>query len=162
MKPEIKLVAESVLTQDEKMVPSPYRDSKGFWTIGVGHFIGINLENLFLPRKVLTALLSYDIDEKWNDLCELFNEKFLLDQTPARQVALLSLIFTMGKGTFSQFTKTIPAIKSENWEYAAALLLDTKWARDVDPRQREGVGRDDRIAYMLRTGEFHPEYNIVG
>ena len=78
----------------------------------------------------------------------------------ARQIALTSMLYTLGRNKFLKFEETIEAMKREDWDEVAHRVLSAKWARDVDPKQRPGIGRDDRIALMFKTGEFHPEYNI--
>lgn len=152
--------AIKVLSFDEGAKNKPYRDSKGLWTIGIGRLVGRNLSDLYLSTHVIHEMLMEDICSHWEQATNIFEEEFLNKQTPARQIAILSLAFGLGENKLKQFTETIPAIKKEKWELAAWLLLKTKWARDVDPQQIRNRGRDDRIAFMLKTGEFHEEYNI--
>jgi len=149
-----------ILIKDEGLRESPYQDTRGYWTIGVGHFIGSDLRQLRLETNLCLQILEKDIAKHWHEACEIFGEEWLLNQQPGRQAAILSLVFNLGAAKLKTFTQTLPAIKAENWDRAAGLLRGTKWARDVDPKQRQNEGRDDRIAEMLRSGDFHAYYDL--
>lgn len=152
--------ATQILKHDEGLRLHPYRDTGGFWTIGVGRFIGKKLEELTLSKETVEQMLHEDICTHWQDTVQIFGKEFLEKQTEARQLALLSLVFSLGKASLMKFIHTLPAIKNEQWDKAADLLLNTKWARDVDPKQIENQGRDDRIAFMIREGKFHEDYKL--
>jgi len=158
--PSVQQKTIQVLEQDEGKKNRPYRDTKGLWTIGVGRLIGQSLEQITLSDKIIEEMLAEDLAAKYKDAVRLFGEDWLEEQTEARQTAIISLMFSLGIAKLSAFTQTVPAIKKEKWDSAAELLLKTKWAHDVDPKKRTGAGRDDRIAYMLRTGEYPPEYDL--
>lgn len=138
----------------------PYRDSKGLWTIGRGHFIGERLEDLWLSPAVISAIFQEDLDTARLDAIDIFTPEFFYCLEPARQIAIVSMLFTLGYEKFLKFHETIAAIKTKDWDTVSARILQTKWARDVDPKQRKDEGRDDRIAYMFRTGYFHPDYGV--
>lgn len=156
---ELLSTITKILIKDEGLKSRPYRDSRNFWTIGVGHYIGPNLEDMKLPLTTVMNLLENDICTHWTDAIEIFGRDFLEKLPVARQAAILSLVFSLGKNGLLKFKETLPAILAEDWQRAEELLLKSKWARDVDPAQREGEGRDDRIAFMLRNGEIHEDYN---
>ena len=78
-----------------------------------------------------------------------------------RQAALLDLSFTMKRSSLASFRRLIAAVQSEQWDKAAAEVLDSKWSRDVDPKQNPDKGRDNRVAYMLKTNQEHPDYKEV-
>lgn len=146
---------------DEGFSLEPYLDSKGFWTIGVGHYIGPSLLKFPFSRitkELAMDWLKTDIDKAYADVLSVFGIERVQGWSNARLAAVHTLLYTMGRGAFDKFISTIPAIKEERWEDAARLILQTKWAMDVDPRQEKDKGRDDRIAYMLKTGEWHPDY----
>lgn len=155
---------ERVLIVDEGKKHQPYKDSRGFWTIGVGHFIGKNLESLELSERIVMMMLEEDIAKATNIVIRIFGLSTWDSWGAARRDAVTCLVFSMGEGDerrgFLSFRNTIRAIREGKWEEAASNLLDSKWAKDVDPKQREGKGRDDRLAYMLRTGCYHEEYRI--
>jgi lysozyme len=160
MNKTLKSKAYKVLLLDEGKRNKPYKDSKGLWTIGIGRLIGAKLEDLTLSDYMIGEMFAEDIDKHWAEACDIFGAEFLAELEDARQIAILSLLFTLGKTKFLTFTSTIPAIKAKDWDRAAALLMSSKWAKDVDPRQLTGKGRDDRIAQMLKSGKFPKDYGI--
>ena len=135
-----------VLIADEGMRLRPYLDTKGLWTYGVGRLIGKNLIELKISERIARAMLEEDIEQAASDACEILGQPTWDAMNDARKVAAISLLFTLGATKFSQFHQTIAAMRKQDWNAAADHVLDSKWARDVDPRIRPGEGRDDRIA----------------
>lgn len=156
----VKSVIEKILIDDEGISYTIERDPKGFWQIGVGHYIGTDPTKLRLSHAVIMQILAEDIKTHWEDACEIFGAEWLQNQVEARQAAILSLVFNMGKTKLMLFHETVPAIKAENWNLVDELLAKTKWAKDVDPKQRPGEGRDDRIRYMFKEGKIHDYYKL--
>lgn len=150
------------LVIDEGKHNKPYKDSKGFWTIGIGYFIGEDLKDLHLSDAVVYLMAEEKIENACKSAVKIFTEEYFYSLSEARQNAIINLIFNMGEGNlekgFRSFTETIPLMKKGLWHLAAINLSKSLWARDVDPRQRPNQGRDDRIVYMIETGEYHPEY----
>ncbi len=151
--------AKKVLKLDEGIRRSPYLDSKGLWTIGVGHCIGRDLKNLDLPEEAIEAILENDIIAHLDLTIRVFGKEFFNSLDEARQVGLFSLAFNLGNNIYS-FRNTIGLIKEKRWTEAANNLRASKWARDVDPRNRPGLGRDDRVVAMIEFGVFDKAYNI--
>lgn len=139
----------------------PYKDSQGYWTIGRGHLIGKELTELKLSQRIVDELFMEDLAIAIRDAKAVIGVNYFNSLCLPRQVAVVSLTYTLGKNKFLKFDETIEAIIHGYWDSASAHVLASKWARDVDPKQRPGIGRDDRVAYMLKTGEFHPDYGIV-
>lgn len=138
----------------------PYKDSKGFWTIGRGHLIGERLEDLKLSPRIIDELFKEDLARSIREARLVVGSTFYESMAPARQIALVSMLFTLGKAKFLKFEQTIDAMLANDWKEVSRRILASKWASDVDPKKREGAGRDDRIAYMFKTGEFHPDYKL--
>lgn len=145
------------LELDEGFENGPYKDTKNYWTIGVGHFIGHDLKRLKLCDDAIRAQLQHDMKSHWQIAVDIFGDEYLQALPVGRQCAIMALCFNLGS-KFKTWTNTIALIKDGQWARVADLLLAYKWAKDVDPRQRKGQGRDDRVSYMFRTGELHPEY----
>ncbi len=153
--------AKKVFTLDEGVKAQPYQDTKGLWTIGIGRLIGPTLYDLKLSDNIIDAIFREDLDRSIREARIVLGTVFFNSQTPARQLAILTLFFTMGGDKVAeQFDDTIQAMKREDWDDVASRCLKWKWARDVDPKQRPGEGRDDRIAFMFSTGLFHKDYKI--
>lgn len=149
-----------VFTTDENNILHPYKDHLGNWTIGIGHLIGHKLEDLKITDRVSKLIFRKDLLEALDDAYFIFGEEFFKKLEIGRKAAILTLCFGLGRAKLLTFHHTVPAIKNEDWEAASNYILSTKWASDVDPKKRHGIGRDDRVAYMLRTGLLHPEYNL--
>jgi lysozyme len=149
----------NILNLDEGRHYEPYLDSKGYWTIGVGYLIGKDLQDLKLSWNVVEAMLKETIEIAVEDCEQVLGDDFK-QANEARQLALVSMMFNLGRERFSGFRRMIAAIKAGDWGKAAFEATNSKWARDVDPKQREGLGRDDRLAYMLKTGEVHSYYKL--
>lgn len=149
-----------VFELDEGVRAVPYRDSKGFWTVGIGHLIGESLQDLKLSQKIIEQMFQEDLAIAIREAHLVVGVSFFSRMTSARQIALVSMLFTLGRNKFLKFEKTIDAMKREDWAAVAVEILRSKWAADVDPLRRDDAGRDDRIAYMFRTGEYHPDYKI--
>lgn len=157
---------EKILIKDEDIKLRAYLDHLGNWTIGVGRLIGKDLKELKVSQWIAIAMLQEDIGTAVRSAVTIFGKDRYNNWANPRRDAILSLLFNMGEGNgkrgFTSFKKAIQAIKEEKWDVAAIELKDSNWAHQVDPRDRPDVGRDDRIAYMLRTGQYHEEYNISG
>jgi lysozyme len=150
----------TMLMQDEGLRYSPYKDTENNWTIGVGHYIGERLENLKLSWGAIVQLLQDDIDKHIDELYFVFGREAYQSFATGRQLALLNMMFNLGRDRFAKFGKLIAAVKANDWEAAAREALDSKWARQVDPKLQVGAGRDDRVAQMLLTGKIHPHYEV--
>lgn len=148
-----------VLIHDEGIRETPYKDTAGFWTIGVGHFIGNDITQLKLSKNAINAQLQDDIVAHINFVQNIFGVDFYHSLDPARRAALVSLAFNLGVNLL-KFVNTIELIKQKKWDEVCVNLAKSKWARDVDPKQRVGEGRDDRIINMFKTGKFPQEYKI--
>lgn len=150
-----------VLLFDEGKKNYPYKDTLGNWTIGIGYFIGKNLENLFLSDDIILEMLREKIERAKSEALVLFGSDVFYSWTEARRSAIISLFFNLGWHGFSTFKKMIAAILQNNWEQAAIELKDSTWARQVDPKMINGKGRDDRLSFMFLTGKYPDEYQIV-
>lgn len=154
----VPLAVRSVLIADEGLWLKPYRDTKGLWTYGVGRLIGADLIDLRISKRIALAMLDEDIEQAVADACAILGAEAWSTMNDARKIATISLLFTLGGPKFAKFHDTIAAIQRGDWNAAAAGVKDSKWARDVDPRERPDVGRDDRVAFMLKEGRLHENY----
>lgn len=152
--------ASKVYALDEGNRDTPYKDSNGYWTIGKGHLIGTLLGDLRLSSHIIDELFKEDLQQAIRDARFAVGSVLFDSISEARQMALTILTFTLGRNKFLKFEETIDAIKREDWYWVSEHILLTKWAKDVDPKQRKDLGRDDRVAYMFKTGKFHPDYGV--
>jgi hypothetical protein len=77
------------------------------------------------------------------------------DWPPARQAALISVIYTTGLGGLKGFTKMVEALKEEpaDWGKAAMELLDSKRSRET----LKNSPRDEIEAQMILSGDWPQE-----
>ena len=124
----------------------PYLDTKGYWTIGWGHFIGHGPKpSLLWTQERADGQLDMDIALA-QGTAEQLSEWAALD-TPCRQNALIELCFNMGSRWLG-FTFTRASIRAKNWQGAHDGLLNSLWAVEV------GVLRSTRLANYLLKGAY--------
>lgn len=152
--------ASKIFKLDEGHSNLPYKDSKGYWTIGRGRLIGEELTDLKISDHIIEELFKEDLATAIRSARLILGNTFFDALPDARKLAIISLLYTLGQNKFLKFVETIEAMKRNDWNDVARRVLAAKWSRDVDPKQRPGIGRDDRIAYMFKHGTFHPEYKI--
>lgn len=115
----------------------PYEDSVGKLTIGYGH----NIEDNGLPPTIAGLLLDYDIGEAEQE-CDQ-HLPWWRQQTPARQAALVHLMFNMGWGGgkrgLSTFRNTLKAFQEGRFAEAAQGFADSAWAKQVGPNRANPV-----------------------
>jgi lysozyme len=126
------------ITKHEGKKLFPYIDSENILTIGVGH----NLEAKGISEAVCAMMLDEDLSDSIKD-AKTFWWFDLLDSV--RQEVVVNMIFNLGLSRFRGFTRTINAIENNQWERAAAEMLDSKWARQVGRRASE-------LATAMRVG----------
>lgn len=126
-----------------------YRDSLGYWTIGVGHLID-PAKGGGLPAPIVTALRDFDINESRTALVRSLSWFPRLSEV--RQAVLIDMCFNLGPEPFdNDGFKDWPIFlgQVERGEYAAAArnMLSTKWASQVGARAT-------RLATMLETNAW--------
>lgn len=114
-----------------------YKDTKGYWTIGIGHLLSKteNFSGLVWSHEKVMTVFENDLDKTVVTAKEIFPE---WDTFPSRvQLAILDMIFNLGPYGFRQFKNTIRLIHARKFAEAAAGALQSKWARvDVPNRAK--------------------------
>lgn len=147
----IQLIQE--LIRDEGKRLTPYRDTNGFWTVGVGHLlIGNELARFVDPvtgivRRKMTeatcgAVLNADIEAAERNLTRIVPDWRELDTV--RQRALLNLSFNLGS-KLAQFQGFLSHVARREWLDAGEHLANSLWWRQVK-------SRGPRIRRMIETG----------
>ena len=130
-----KLIGE--LIRDEAEELNVYRDSRGHWTIGIGHFV--DRKEVEHPRILRItaaesrAFLEYDIDQATKRVLFLFTPLVFEQLSDARQRVLVNMSFNLG-GRLSGFVKFISAVKKGNWVQAGLEMEDSDWWKQVKDR----------------------------
>lgn len=119
------------LIRDEGEVLHAYKDSLGYWTIGVGRLID-GRKSGGITRAESRYLLANDIEGKIRALDEAIPWWKGLDDT--RRRVLVNMAFNLGIAGLLGFRATLAAIKRGDYEQAAINMLDSKWSRQVGAR----------------------------
>ena len=135
----IMAIAKSTLafiTKEEGSKNKAYKDSKGLWTIGVGHLIKsdeMHLINATLTDEQVEELLKSDL--KWCSEAVESSVKVPLSQ--GQFDALYSLCFNIGEGAFRKST-VVKRINENDLKGAAdAILMWNKPSVLQKRRERE-------------------------
>ena len=124
------------LERDEGKRLIAYKDSLGFWTIGVGHLLGGSPRMSTLTDDECEALLEWDI-AKATDAARRLVPAFgtLSDE---RQRALVNMTFNRGEQRMRDSTKILPAILAASsggdWALVREAFAGSQWASQVGPR----------------------------
>ena len=130
----------SMLKRHEGFRSKPYYCTAGKLTIGYGR----NLDDVGITEVEAGFLLKVDALRATDDAGDIFPN--ILSYTENRQIAIINMLFNLGKTRFLGFSDMIKAIKRNDWISASIEALDSKWARkDVGMRAIE-------IANLLKKG----------
>ena len=114
-----------------------YKDTKGYWTVGIGHLLSktVSFEGLVWSDAKVRTVFENDLDSSLRSAKEIFPQYETLP--PNVQLAILDMIFNLGGNGFRQFKTVIRMINAGRYKDAAVAALDSKWARqDVPNRAR--------------------------
>lgn len=127
------------ITANEGEVLKPYRDSKGYWTIGIGHRIfgevpqkwkeGIKAQemyNLFFQDYKSALMTAQNIFPDFNDYPE------------DAQMVLVDMCFQMGNKV-KRFEKMREAIDTGDWNLAAWEIIDSLYLLETPVRARKNA-----------------------
>lgn len=146
-----KLRAE--LSRDEGRSLSAYRDSRGYFTIGVGHLLGSSPRMSTITDEECDALLDVDIAEAVGVVRRVFSGTITDGWELAEDVrmrALVNMAFNRGEGGMRNSTTITPAIRAAmkgegEWRNVANAIMASPWATQVGSRAV-------RLADMLQFG----------
>jgi GH24 family phage-related lysozyme (muramidase) len=138
----IEEVARRMLAVHEGRRNTPYKDSKGLWTVGIGHLIG---DGRSLPPEMNRTFSDAEVDE-------LFSKDYKHHAAAAAnipgynqindmgKVALIDLTFNMGQVWYKKWPNFCKAMGEGNWQQAANSLEQSAWYRQVGRRAPTIVG----------------------
>jgi lysozyme len=135
----IMAIAESTLafiTKEEGARNKAYKDSKGLWTIGVGHLIKANEQHLItatLTDQEVEELLRSDL--KW--CSDAVESSVKVPLTQAQFDALYSLCFNIGETAFRKSTVVRKLNENDIKGAADAILMWNKPEVLINRRKRE-------------------------
>jgi lysozyme len=142
------------LIRDEGVRLQKYPDSRGFWTIGVGH----NLDAKPLPFDISNGItfaqaaqILGDADrDRGDDLGDVSFQLFadlpwLKDLDQVRQGVFLNMGFNMGVGGILEFHHDLADTQAGDYAKAAADMKASAWYPQVGDRAR-------RLCLQMITG----------
>lgn len=115
----------------------PYRDSRGFLTVGYG----ANLD-AGLSEYAAAHLLSAQVDEAETDVS---NFDWYASADAVRQSVIVELAFNMGVHKLQGFHSMLAACDKADWATAAAELQNSAWFTQVGRR-------GPQLVRLLRDG----------
>lgn len=134
---------ESELRGDEGYEECVYKDSLGFYTIGIGFLVdprkkgaGLRPEEISFILKNRIGLIARELDLKlswWRTL------------NPDRQRILLNMAFQMGVDGLLGFKNTLAMVKAGDFNSAADGMLHSLWAQQTPKRAK-------RLSDRMRAG----------
>jgi GH24 family phage-related lysozyme (muramidase) len=130
-----------------------YIDTLGNATVGYGHKLapGHDWTDYTITSSYAEALLNIDLDAALLECTPL--AEWLRLGAPARQDAVIELVYNMGLDGYKTFTRTRNAMATQQWQVVHDNLLVSLWAKQVGPT------RSNRIANQFLTGSYT---NIAG
>jgi lysozyme len=143
---------EDELTRDEGKRLIAYKDSRGFWTVGVGHLLGSTPRMSSVTDAECYAMLDADIAEAVAAVRRVFSPSpGWEDAEDVRMRALVNMTFNRGEEGMRSSTTITPAIKAAmagtgSWTDVATAIAASPWAAQVGARAT-------RLAHMLETGK---------
>jgi lysozyme len=126
----ISTVAE-LIEQHEGRKNLAYQDSRGFWTVGVGH----NLQAKPLSDAAVDLIRDEDIQDAMVACVAIFGDVWASLAAP-RQAALVDMAFQLGEAGLRKFERLIAAIQLGQWDTAAAEALSSDWATETSERAK--------------------------
>jgi lysozyme len=120
-----------LLKEREGVRNHAYQDSKGIWTIGVGHTGPEVKEGLVWTDAEVDEALEKDVG--WAE--KAINDQVSTPLTQSQFDALVSLVFNIGVGAFRRST-VLRWLKVGNFEGAAQAILMWNKPREILPRRR--------------------------
>jgi len=132
-------ILHAQLRIDEGVRSSPYTDSVGKLTIGVGR----NLTDVGVSGDEIELMLDNDITSAEKSARKLLPNFDALSD--ARKAVVVNMAFNLGEYTFSTFQNTLRNIRDGRWEDAATSMLQSKWSTQVGARAQ-------RLADSMRQG----------
>lgn len=153
-----------MLRIDEGYDNKLYKDSEGFWTIGIGQLVTKN-PSKDVARDTLDKMMGRICDGQitQREAEELFNASVakaikgiqsnaLLNSVyngldEVRRAALINMVFQMGVAGVAGFTNSLKLLAAKNWDQAAINLAQSKWYRQTPNRAK-------RVIATFKTGDW--------
>ncbi len=137
----------SQLTRDEGVRLQRYRDTRGFWSIGIGHNLDANpLPNYDLDNFTLDDAEQVLRDDGARIWAKLYRDLPWLSSIDAvRQGVYQNMSFNMGAGGVEEFHHSLADVQAGNYAQAALDMQASAWYTQVGARAQ-------RLCVQMKTG----------
>jgi GH24 family phage-related lysozyme (muramidase) len=133
---------KKMIIRHEGIRDTPYKDSLGLWTIGVGHLIG---DGKSLPPEYNRKFTQAEIMKMFDDDFE--HHAKAAEKIPGYskanqggQGALIDLTFNMGPSWYKKWPNFVKKLSEGDFKGAADELAGSKWAQQVKSRAQTIIG----------------------
>jgi GH24 family phage-related lysozyme (muramidase) len=138
---------QPVLETHEGKKNHPYQDTKGIWTIGIGHNMSSPLPsdmemalnaNGFITDEMIAELFSKDMEIAIDSCYKIYPD---FDNFPEKvQIALVDIMFNFGLLHWqTAFANTIHLINTKKWDAVEYHLRKSLWYTQVGQRAKDDV-----------------------
>lgn len=137
-----------LISKHEGSSSTPYLDSRGIETVGVGHNLVANPlpgETYPMSPERIQEVLAQDLQIVVIGLTNAL--PWVSDLDPVRQAVLFDMAFNLGVEGLLKWPNTLRAVQEGRWQDAADSMMGSLWANQVGPRAVED-------AMMMETGEW--------
>ena len=134
-----------LLGQREAKRNTAYRDSRGIWTIGIGHHDDTICEGLCWSPEKVDQVFGDDVDTAYREALHAYPWIAMLNEP--RAAVIVEMVFQMGFGKVQEFVTLLGFMRDQRWPQAAADMLATAWARETPERVR-------RLSRQVETGDW--------
>lgn len=124
---------------DEGKRLQTYKDSRGFWTIGVGHLLPHGHDGMTISEAQCAQYLDDDISTALMGCLKIWPG---FDALPEEaQEVLCNMCFNLGELRLKLFPQMIDAVKKRQWLRVANEMRTSRWALQVGDRSKRLIAR---------------------
>ena len=153
----------TMLQIDEGLDLQLYKDTLGYYTIGIGHLVSKNpafsnavlilnnqlgrSTNGVITRDEAISLFNQDVETAKQSLQTVGLGNLLNYLSPIRQAALINMSFQLGAKGVANFKNSMSLLAKGQWDEAAENLKQSNWYRQT-------TNRANRVIETFRTGTW--------
>nr|237L_A Chain A, T4 LYSOZYME [Tequatrovirus T4] len=159
-----------MLRIDEGLRLKIYKDTEGYYTIGIGHLltkspslnaakseldkaIGRNTNGV-ITKDEAEKLFNQDVDAAVRGILRNAKLKPVYDSLDAvRRAALINMVFQMGETGVAGFTNSLRMLQQKRWDEAAVNLAKSRWYNQTPNRAKRAIT-------TFRTGTWDAYKNL--
>lgn len=144
------------MVRREGFSATPYQDSEGLWTRGIGEHDGITQASQPVTFETAIANLGKRLEQALSDASDIVGAATFNALDTVRREAIVDLSYNLGRGGLASFTPVIQFIRNGAYASAAYHLL-VNMSGQIQKYEREVGARGVEIALRIATGTILPE-----